>query len=98
MDMHHRRRRLPADLGVLGIYAVLAIGLTWPLAQEFGHAIPGDGFDGWQNYWNLWWVKTALIDQHTGPFFTQLLFYPTGVSLLFHTLNVFNGVLSLPIS
>ncbi len=67
------------------------------MAQEFGRAIPGDGFDGWQNYWNLWWVKTALIDEHTNPFFTNLLFYPTGVSLLFHTLNVFNGILSLPL-
>jgi hypothetical protein len=90
-------RRLAVDLGVLGIYGALAIAMTWPLARDFGRAIPGDGFDGWQNYWNLWWVRTALLEQHTGPFFTNLLFYPTGVSLLFHTLNVSNGILSLPV-
>jgi hypothetical protein len=92
-----RRRSLVADLGIIGAYVGLAIAMTWPLAREFRFAIPGDGFDGWQNYWNLWWVKTALVVLRTDPFFTTLLFYPTGVSLLFHTLNVFNGVLSLPI-
>jgi hypothetical protein len=96
-DVRSRGRRLAADLGILGLFGVLAIAMTWPLAREFGSAIPGDGFDGWQNYWNLWWVKTALVARHAGPFFTDLLFYPTGVSLLFHTLNVFNGVLSLPV-
>ena len=64
---------------------------------QFGRAIPGDAFDGWQNYWNLWWIKTALLEQHTHPWFTDLLYHPTGVSLLFHTLNAFNGLLSLPV-
>jgi hypothetical protein len=90
-------RRLPSTLVVLAGYAVLALVMTWPMAREFGRAIPGDGFDGWQNYWNLWWVRIALTSQHTSPFFTDLLYYPTGVSLLFHTLNVFNGLLTLPI-
>jgi hypothetical protein len=92
-----KRRQFFADLSIMGAYLALAIAMTWPLAREFGRAIPGDGFDGWQNYWNLWWVKTALIDLHTNPLFTHLLFYPTGVSLLFHTLNAFNGILSLPV-
>jgi hypothetical protein len=92
-----KRRQFFADLSIMGAYLALAIAMTWPLAREFGRAIPGDGFDGWQNYWNLWWVKTALIDLRTNPLFTDLLFYPTGVSLLFHTLNAFNGILSLPV-
>ena len=60
-------------------------------------AIPGDSFDGWQNYWNLWWLKTALVDHVANPLITDLLYYPTGVSLYFHTLNPFNGLLTLPI-
>lgn len=78
-------------------YLLLTLALTYPLALHFTRAIPGDGFDGWQNYWNLWWMKTALLEQHTSPFFTDLLYYPTGVGLLFHTLNPFNGLLTLPI-
>ena len=71
--------------------------MTFPLITQFASAIPGDSFDGWQNYWNLWWVKVALIDKVTSPWFTDLLYYPTGVSLLFHTLNPFNGVAFLPV-
>jgi len=62
-----------------------------------GAAIPGDGFDGWQNYWNLWWVRKSLLELGCSPWHTELLDYPNGASLYFHTLNVPNGVLTLPI-
>ena len=91
-----RKRRGHAWLALAG-YLVLTLGLTYPLVTQFGRAIPGDGFDGWQNYWNLWWIRTALLEQHTHPWFTNMLYYPTGVGLLFHTLNAFNGFLFLPI-
>lgn len=81
----------------LVLYAALTIVLTWPLARNLNSAIPGDGFDGWQNYWNLWWIKTALIERIQSPLVTDLLYYPTGVSLYFHTLNPFNGLVSLPV-
>lgn len=87
---------LYASLCTLG-YLALTLVMTWPLITQFGSAIPGDSFDGWQNYWNLWWIKTALVDKITSPWFTDLLYHPTGVSLLFHTLNPFNGVVFLPI-
>jgi len=61
------------------------------------NAIPGDGFDGWQNYWNLWWVKIALVDRHTNPYVTDLLYHPTGVRLYFHTLNPLNALLTMPV-
>ncbi len=71
--------------------------MTYPLVLQFTTAIPGDGFDGWQNYWNLWWVKTAVLDLHDSPYFTTYLYHPTGYSLYFHTLNIFNALLTLPI-
>lgn len=78
-------------------YLVLTLIMTFPLATEFTTAIPGDGFDGWQNYWNLWWVKKALLDLGTNPFFCDYVYYPTGASLYFHTLNIFNGLFTVPI-
>jgi len=86
-----------ASVGALIGYLIVTLAFTWPLALNFTRAIPGDGFDGWQNYWNLWWMKVALLEKHTWPFFTDLLYHPTGVGLLFHTLNPFNGLLSLPV-
>ena len=85
-----------ATAALLG-YVAVTLGLTYPLVRQFTSAIPGDSFDGWQNYWNLWWLRSALLDAHMHPFYTPMLFHPTGVSLLFHTLNPFNGLAALPV-
>ena len=93
-----RARRYWIEHGlVLLAYTALTAAMTYPLILQFAQAIPGDGFDGWQNFWNLWWVRVALIEQGSNPIFTNMLYYPTGVSLAFHTLNVFNGLFTLPI-
>jgi hypothetical protein len=84
-------------LAALFGYLLLTLVMTWPLALNLTTAIPGDGFDGWQNYWNLWWVKVALVDKLTNPLITDLLYHPTGVSLYFHTLNPINGLTTLPV-
>ncbi len=82
---------------VLTAYFLLTLFMTWPTILHLTNGIPGDGFDGWQNYWNLWWVKQALLVEGVNPFFTHYLDAPTGASLLFHTLNIFNGWWTLPI-
>lgn len=99
-----RTRKAPAATAnslstwlVLTAYTLLTIVMTWPLARNLTTAIPGDGFDGWQNYWNQWWIKVALVDRQQNPFATDLLYYPTGVDLYFHTLNPFNGITTLPV-
>ena len=78
-------------------YFVVTLFMTYPLILNLTTAIPGDGFDGWQNYWNLWWLKEALVDLGQSPYFTTFLDYPSGVSLYFHTLNPFNGLWTLPV-
>jgi hypothetical protein len=82
------------------LHLVLTAFFTWPL---LGNLLTGaqqtPGFiveDRDQNLWNLWWVKAALLDQHTNPFFTNFIYWPDGVSLQFHTLNIFNGLVSIP--
>lgn len=82
-------------IALLG-YLALTLLMTYPLVREFTRAIPGDGFDGWQNVWNLWWVKRALLVEGSSPYFTSFVDYPVGVYLYFHTLNIFNGLTFLP--
>jgi hypothetical protein len=94
--MPRLRGRGAAVAALIG-YGVLTLVMTYPLIRRFTSAIPGDGFDGWQNYWNLWWVRQALLVEHAHPWFTDMLYAPVGVSLLFHTLNLFNGLTTLPI-
>lgn len=76
-----------SHLAALVLYLLLTVVFTWPLALHLADAIPGDGFDGWQNYWNLWWIKQALVDRLSNPLAVDLLYAPTGVTLYFHTLN-----------
>ncbi len=85
------------NLLALAAYFLLTVLMTWPTALHLTEAIPGDGFDGWQNYWNLWWVKKALLVLGTNPYFTPYLYPPTGTNLLFHTLNIFNSLWALPL-
>lgn len=90
------QRRLIATGTAIALYALLAIGLTWPLAAHFGTHVPGDGGDDPALTWNLWWVKHALLQGHD-LFRCDYLFFPIGVNLAFYTLTTLNGALSIPL-
>lgn len=68
-----------------GLFAVLAIALTWPLALHLHDAVPGaNPGDNLTFVWNFWWIRTAI---HTGvsPLWTPALFAPLGTSLVLHS-------------
>src|SRR5687768_9435981 len=74
-------------------YLVLALVVTWPLALHFTESVPGDLIaDRDQNLWNLWWVKEALL-RPTNPYWTDLLYYPYGAPLYYHTLGLPLGIM-----
>jgi hypothetical protein len=86
---------------VLGLYAVLTVLATWPLAAHFGSHVPGDPRDPgdyWAYYWDLWWVKRALLDLRQSPLHTDLLYQPDGTSLYFHSLLLAPSALMAPIT
>jgi hypothetical protein len=84
-------------LAALVVGAGTALVLTHPLILHPTTTVLDDGtFDCFQFVWNVWWVRTSLLDLHVNPFFTRHLYYPDGVSLLFHTLSASLGVLSIP--
>ena len=95
--MHPKSRALLEHLSVLGAYALLTLLLTYPLAFLLSTHLPGDGGDTNVFVWNLWWIKKALTELRTNPYWTDYLFYPEGVSLVFHTLVPFNGLLGIPL-
>jgi len=84
---------------VLALYTAITLYLLSPVLPVFNRAIAGDWratIDGWQNVWGIWWVGHALATGQN-PFFTPLLFHPDGASLYFQTLNMTNGLLTLPV-
>ncbi|MCS6880799.1 MAG: hypothetical protein RMK84_11805 [Oscillochloridaceae bacterium] len=80
----------------LALYLGLALLMTWPMALQMTTAVPGNGFDTWQNMWNIWWLREALLTG-SNPFFTPYLYYPHGAGLWLQTLNPINFLISLPI-
>ena len=77
-------------------YLLIAVAMTYPLVRHFGTHLPGDGGDAWQNVWDYWWLRQALAEGRS-PYHTDLLYAPTGVPLYLHTLNLFNGLVTLPV-
>ncbi|HXF63673.1 MAG TPA: hypothetical protein VNK95_18765, partial [Caldilineaceae bacterium] len=82
----------------LVLYTLLSLALTWPLARRFASHVPGDGIDDPALAWNLWWIKTRLVDQVTLDIFhVGWMFHPIGINLAFYTLTPLNGLLSVPL-
>ena len=81
---------------VLGIYFLLALAMTWPLATQWRTALAGGEGDALLFAWNYWWFEHALSTGQS-VLETSLVFHPQRVSLAFHTMQLFNCVLALPL-
>src|SRR4051812_35047673 len=90
------RRDLRVWVGVPALYLAIAVALTWPAATTFSTRLAGDYGDGFQNLWNYWWLKEALL-HGKNPFFTDLLRHPFGVTLVFQTMVWPDALVALPL-
>lgn len=86
------RRKVVEGLGITFLYLLLFIVSTYPAITVFDSHLIGQG-DTSQNAWNLWWVHWALSHGHLNLYDTSMLYHPSGVTLAFHTLSPFNGIL-----
>jgi len=94
-----RARTRPSWI-VLGVFVVLTLILTWPVASFLGSRIPGTAtwaFDESTFAWNIWYFKHALLDLHISPLHTELIWYPLGIDLVLYTFNFFNVIIALPL-
>lgn len=81
---------------VMPLYLIITLLFTYPTVLHLTDAIGGQ-LDALENYWNYWWTGQAVLQLGTNPFDASYMFHPFGLSLYFHTFNVLNGLLSLPI-
>jgi hypothetical protein len=70
------------------LYAVLSVLVSWPLAANLSEKLPSNSDDTLVHYWNGWSVQRALRDGRS-PYYTNLIFYPDGISLITHNLAWF---------
>jgi hypothetical protein len=96
--------RSPSERGGLALWTGVGLAylaafavLTWPAVAVFGDAFLTDAGDGMTNVWNLWWIHEALCVLHQTPFHTPYLFFPSGTTLVGHTLNPLNGLMTAPV-
>jgi len=77
------------------LYAVIYYLFSYPLWHSFSTDFFCGQEDGYQNIWNLWWVNKAITELHQSPWYTTWLHYPTGTTLIAHTLAPFNGFVGI---
>ncbi len=79
-------------------FLLIAVLFSWPLALHISSKVVATGSgDIWQHLWNIWWVRFSLLDMHSLPYTTPVVFYPDGANLFFHALDPLDGYLSVPL-
>jgi hypothetical protein len=78
-------------------YILLTLVLTWPMVAHFTTHVPGNGVDDPPLTWNLWWIRSAILELGRNPFDSDFLFYPLGINLAFYTFDLLDGLLSIPL-
>ena len=83
---------------VLQLYTLLTILAFHKLfILGIDNVLIGDGGDAYHYVWDFWWVKKAILEGKN-IFYTDYLFYPYGVFLIFHALNLSFSLLSIGFS
>ncbi|MGD8806043.1 MAG: hypothetical protein PVH65_09340 [Chloroflexota bacterium] len=90
------RRRAGLFFLVFAAYAALTIVMTWPIAGRLGVAIPGSAGDAWVHLFAFRAIRDALLSGQWPPY-SDMIFYPQGVSLIYHNLAYFHALLWLPL-
>jgi hypothetical protein len=79
---------------VLGLYCILTVVIAWSLVSQMTTHLAGDDVDVWINPWADWWTNKALTEG-LDFYHTDYMFYPQGVSLVFHSFSHVNTAISL---
>jgi hypothetical protein len=91
-----RLRPVLRNAAVFAIYAALTVIVTWPVAGRVGSHVPGRDGDTFIHLWTFQWVKDALLAGQD-PFYTRLLFFPSGAFLYSHNFAWVNIAIWLPL-
>ena len=83
-------------LHFIGVVGLLLIVTTWPtIVYVFDTEtfwLPTSGSDVWMKFWDGWRAR-YIFNGEADLYFTDMLFYPLGLSLAYHPSNVFHMAL-----
>ncbi len=83
-----------ADWLILIVFICLTLVITYPLPVQLATHLAGDDYDVWARPWVTWWTKTIIREGHS-LYHTDMLFYPLGVSLVYHSFSHVNTIIAL---
>jgi len=82
------------DWLVIVIFAFLTLAITYPLPLRLTTHLAGDDYDVWARPWATWWTKMAIRGGRS-LYYSDMLFYPRGVSLVYHSFSHVNTAIAL---
>jgi hypothetical protein len=85
-------------LGPLVLFTIVSLPLVgahiFPMGQVSTFSYDSEDFAIF--LWDFWWTNESVLRRHN-PYWTELLFHPTGTSLSFHSYPLLHSVLSIPL-
>ncbi len=76
-------------------YAALIGALTLPNPHRLFTHLLGNNIDNWIFYWNNWRLQQAITTKQSW-FFSNVTFFPQGISLVEHSNSFLNSLLAFP--
>lgn len=94
---------LRRQVAVFGLYLVIAILYTWPLAFNLTTHIPDKHptltleSDAVLQTWYPWWVRKALLDPDETVLHTDWVYYPVGMEMTMQPAMFLHGAMTIPL-
>ncbi|HUY70089.1 MAG TPA: hypothetical protein VMV00_00790 [Candidatus Baltobacteraceae bacterium] len=79
------------------VYLLIALVMFYPITSHITSVTPGTGGDSYINLWSIWWVNYATFNLHTSIYFSNFIFWPFGVNLVYWTQTPLQALLTLPL-
>jgi hypothetical protein len=91
-----RQRRWVPFLAAFGVFLLLTVAHTWPLASNPAHLSRNDNSDTLLNTWTIAWVAHQL-PRHPRHLFDANIFYPDRATLAYSEAMIVQGVMAMPV-
>jgi|GEM_PF-5263172 hypothetical protein len=82
---------------IVSAYIVLSIIFTWPLITKIATAGFGHDEDSPYHIWHNWWFKYSVFDLKQNPLYTNYIFHPQKINLIYDANAFVFSAMTLPI-
>ncbi len=92
--LHRKTFRRYESLWILLLFLLLTIIASWNVVTNLNGVIVGDDNDVYINPWVDWWTYKAITDPDISLWQSDMMYYPIGADLTFHSFSHLNTAVS----